>query len=869
MIRLRRLIGRLTGRGAPSDAEIARELQDHLDLEAESTRARPGGTARDAARRRFGNVATTGEAVHEVWRLPWPEQFGQDVRHGARALARSPVYSVAATLTLSLGIGAAAASYCLVDAIHRPFPFLPQDRLLSIVQRGPRCPDCEEATPAAFVALRDGAHSMTVVATSMWRATVRLGEESEMVDGFHVSPTTFDVISAPFALGHSFAANDDQAAAAPAVVVSYDFWRGRLGGSPGALGATLTLDGKPYTIVGVLAPNVFFPLAGDVYAPLHVGASAASDYGSRYLSLFARMAPGTRVSTAATEARTIGAQLALQSPKTDEGLGLIARPIVRYHTEDVSTLGLISIVAALLVFLAACMSAANLALSRTATRRNELALRTALGVSRWRLARHLLTEALLVSLVAGAIGVLLARIGVDAMRTSLPASFSRFVPGWAHAGVDWRATLFTLGAAIAATLVFAALPAIRASRTDLAAVLSDGGRASAGGVHGTRTRSTLVVIEVSIALVLLTAATLLARSVHNMITGDPGVRRDGVLTMHLSLPATMPDSALRDFYRRLDATFRTVPGITSAGMTSTTPLSNNWWGVRFEVPGRPPVKKDETLSAADQHITPDYLRTAGIRIVAGRAITEADVAGAQRVVVVNQLLANSMWPGANPLARTVVMDSVPWSVVGVAANVYHGGLDEPIRYTVYRSMDQAVQGGGDLAVATSGDPDRMRDAVRRAVARTDPAAAIGDLMTMREMEARHVSAFRMMAGMLAVLATVTIVIATLGLSGLIAYGVAQRRREIGIRIAIGARPRDVLTQIGLGAMRLAAAGVIFGLIGASLFTRLLQFMLYGVTAGDPMTFAATAAGLLAVAVAAALIPAWRASRIDPSIALRD
>jgi predicted permease len=330
----------------------------------------------------------------------------------------------------------------------------------------------------------------------------------------------------------------------------------------------------------------------------------------------------------------------------------------------------------------------------------------------------------------------------------------------------------------------------------------------------------------------------------------------------------MADSAIRDFFRRLDANLRSTDGVSSAGITSTTPLSNSWWGTIFDVPGRIPPKKGETLSASDQRITPDYLRTAGVRIVAGRAITSADAFGAGRVVVVNEMLAAAMWPGVNPLGRTLTIDSASWSVVGVAANVHHGGLDEPVHFTLYRSIDQAIQRAGDLAVATKGDPAAMRDVVRHAVSRTDPSAALGEIMTMREMEARHVSPFRMIAGMLAVLATVTMVIATVGLYGLIAYGVAQRTREIGVRIAVGARPRDVLSYVGLGAVRLTVVGLAFGLIGAVAFARLLGAMLYGVTASDPLTFIGAAIGLLIVGLAAALVPAWRASQVDPTVALR-
>ena len=866
----RRILARLGRRQQPSDDEIARELRDHLDLETETAASDGLGVAsRDVARRRFGNVAATREAVHDVWRWAWAEQLVQDVRHGARALRRAPDYSIAVAVTLALGIGAAAASFCFFDAVHRPFPFLVENQLVSLVQRGPRCPGCDQSSPAAFLALQTRARSLTPVASSTWRTTIRLGDASEIIDGFRVSPGTFPVIGATFARGRGFAADAGQPGAPKTAVLSYRFWHDRFNASPGVIDSTITLGGASYVVVGVLQQGVVFPMEGDVYAPLVFASNAVTDYASHYLDVFARLSPGSTFMTAAVEAKTIGAKLALESPTTDSGLEIVARPIDRYHTDDVAVLDRILAIAALLVFVAACMSAANLALSRATARRGELALRTALGVGRARMTRHLITEAALLSVVAAVIGIGFAKLGVDAMRTAIPPSLSRYVPGWAHAGIEWRTVLFTVLAAVVATIVFAAAPAIRATRTDIAAILSDGGRTTTVGVRGTRTRGALVVIEVGIALVLLTAATLLARSVRNMIAGDPGVRRDGVLTMHMSLPATMRDSAMRDFYRRLDRNLRETPNVVAAGMTSTAPLSNNWWGTGFDVPGRVPTRKDETLTAMDQRVTPDYLKATGVRVTQGRAITAADVSGAPRVVVVNELLASTMWPNRDPIGRPIVIDSVTWTIVGVAANVHHGGLDEPVQFELYRSVDQAVQRAGDLAVQTDVDPAAMRDVVRRVVAKTDPSAAVGEMMTMRELEARHVAVFRMSAGMLMVLAAVTMVIATVGLYGLIAYGVAQRTREIGLRMALGARPIDVLMRIGAGAAWLAIVGVAFGIAGAAAFARLLNAMLYGVTASDPATFVGAAVGLLTVALVAALVPAWRASRLDPTIALRD
>jgi putative ABC transport system permease protein len=854
-------------RRKPTDDEIARELRDHLELDAESLGATTDDP-RDLARRRFGNRTSIGESVREVWRWAWLEQLEQDVRHGWRALIRTPAYSVAVAVTLALGVGAGAAMFSFSEAIHRPFPQLPQDRLVWITQRSANCPDCDEISPAAFAALGARSPAIKPIGVVGWRTSLRTPEGSEMLNGFRITPSGFTLIGAPFALGRGFAADADQPGAPPTAVLSYKFWQERFAGSPGVLDSVITLAGTARTVVGVLGKDIVFPMVADVYAPLSFDPADARNYGARSLNAFGRLAPGATIDAARAEAATVAEELARESPKTDSGWALVVRPVTRYHTDDIVIIERIAGIAALLVFLAACMSAANLALSRITARRGELALRGALGVGRWRLARHLLTEALLVSLVAGAVGVVLAIWALHALRGAMPADFAAYAPGWARLGIDTRALAFTLAVSVLAMAAFALLPVVRGTRVDLAGVLADGGRASTGGTRGTRTRSVLVVLEVAIAIVLLTAATLFTESVRNMLRDDPGVRIDHALVMNVSLPAGLTDSAVSDAYRRLDASLNAVPGVRAAGFTTTTPLSNNFWGETFQIPGRPPEPHGQALNANNQQVTPGYAAASGLRVVAGRMIASSDVAGAPRAIVVNEKLARAMWPGANALGRTMKVEGAEWTVVGVVADVHHGGFDEPVRYTMYRSIYQSPSRVGDLAVWTASDPLQMRDAIRRVVALTDPAAALGRMTTMDAMEARHVSPFRMMASMLAVLALVTMTIAVVGLYGLIAYGVAQRTREIGVRMALGARPTDILSQVGGGALKLAALGVLFGVAGAAAFARLLTSMLYGVTAGDPATFVGVAVVLLAVALVAALVPSWRASRVDPTVALR-
>jgi len=367
-------------------------------------------------------MTNVSEPLNPVSRWTWLEQLEQDVRHGVRALARSPLYAGAVVITLAMGIGAASAVYSFSRAMHNPFPRLPSERLLWITQANATCGvDCTQASPAALAALETRAPSIRVIGTSRSRAALRSSNGSESLSGFDVSPNTFEIIEAPFAVGRAFPSDAGKPGAPNYVVLSYNFWQRRLGGSRTVVDSTITLDERPFTVTGVLGKDVIFPTAADVYTPHVVRAEDASNYTARFYDVFARITPGASIAKASAEVSTIGAQLARESPKTDSGWVLRARPIAAFHTDDVSILVEISAIAAGLVFLAACMSAANLALSRLAARRHELALRTALGVRRWRLARHLLTESLLLSLVAGAVGAALAGWGVHAIRDAIPS----------------------------------------------------------------------------------------------------------------------------------------------------------------------------------------------------------------------------------------------------------------------------------------------------------------------------------------------------------------------------------------------------------------------------------------------------------------
>jgi len=862
----------------PTSDEIARELRDHLELEAQEIGARgvDATTAAALAHRRFGNVTLALENVRAEWRVGWIDQLSRDVRHGLRGLRRSPVYTITAATTLALGIGASVAVFSLgYHVLERPFPLFPQDRLVWIVQRSPRqCPTCDKASPGAYEALREHTASLSAVgAAQLWRATLRgSGEEpSNLVHGYLVTANLFRFVAAPFALGRDFPTDADRPGRSGVAVLTYDFWQRRFHGSRGVLDSTIMLDGNPRRVVGVLARHVVFPTESQFYLPLVLTAADANEHASRYLDIFARLAPGATVAGAQREAAVLSARLATEYPRPNADWQLVPLPLRSFHTDGVALLVRIFAVAAALVLLAACVSVANLALARTSARRREVALRAALGGQRGRLVRTLLVEALLVAFAGGLIGVGLAAWGIHAAANIVPAELARYSPGMALTHVDGRALAFTVVMCVITAVMFAALPALRVTSAPLSSVLTDGGRSSAGDAHGARLRGALVVVEVSVALALLSAAVLLTRSVRNMMRGDPGVRLDHVLTTQLSLPRGTSDSAARVFITRLDERLRQERGIIQAGVVSTTPLSNNWWGTTFAIPGREAPPDGSPLVANDQRITPGYFEAMGIRILNGRGIETGDRAehGALRAVVINQYMAEHLWPRVDPVGRTITIASQPWTIVGVSSDVRHGGLDSPMRFEIYRPAVQVPSTAMDLDAWVAGDLPHMRDRLRQAVAEVDPAAAVGEIISMREMDAQHVSPFRLMAGVVGTFALTAMLMAVVGVYGVIAYDVTQRRREMAIRMALGATAGRIVSHVAGRALRLALIGIVIGGAGGFAFAHLLRAVLYGVPAGDPVTPLAVAGLLLLASLAAALIPSWRASRWNPVISLND
>ncbi|HEX7049881.1 MAG TPA: ABC transporter permease [Longimicrobiales bacterium] len=796
--------------------------------------------------------------------------FLHEIRYALRTLRRSPGFTAVAALTLALGIGATTTIFSAIDALLLdPLPFRDGDRLVAIRQFSDRCPLCTAMAPGNMLSLRETSTALSdVAAMTGWDYAMRGTERTEIVQGYRVTRNFFRMLGVPAALGRTFIAEDAEPDAERVVILSDAFWRSRFGGDPGVIGETVVLDGQAHTVVGVLPADYTFPPGGEVWVPLSFGAEDANNRTSLYLDVFGRLRPGAGLDDARVEVAALGERIAAEFPESMAGWRWTADPMRAWHMEPPTRWMLgVMMGAVAFVLLIACINLAGLFIARSTTRRRELAIRAALGASRSRIAGRLLAESVVLGLVGGAAGILIAVWAVPMLHEAVPADLAGFVPGWPRMGVDARVVGFTLAVSIGTGILFGLAPALRFSRPGVAGALREGARGTAGERSANRLRRTLVVGEIALALVLLAGAGLLVRSVANRIHADPGFRSDHVLTLELRWPVGMRGQA-GEAYGRLVDRIEALPGVRTAGVVSNLPLSHSSRSSSFSVEGQPPATPADRPSARMQRITPHYFSAMRIPLVAGRAFDDRDRADAPRVAIINQTLARRYFPGEDPLGRGLVIGDRRWEVVGVVGDVFHQGVGDAVDPEIYLPQAQAPQVAAALAVATEGDPARAAPAIRRAIRDFDADLAIARVRTMDGWAAWFLAPYRLVMGIMAAFALIALVISGVGLYGVISYAVAQRTREFGVRTALGARPRDVLRLVvGQGA-RLAGIGLALGLAGALAVTPLLGFLLYGVDATDPATLVVVGGLLAGVALLASYVPARRATSIDPMEALR-
>jgi predicted permease len=898
MMRIRQLRGWLTRlfgllNRKRRDREFAEELESHLAMHVEDN-LRAGLSpeeARRAALIKLGGVTLTHERYRDQRGLPMLETLVQDLRFGFRMLRKNPGFSLVAILTLALGVGANTAIFSVVNTVLlRPLSYAAPERLVFIYNSAPGFGIAKLGLmDAEFLRLREQAHTLEQASLYTSTTLTLMGEgEPERVASGTASADLFAVLGVTMAVGRSFKLAEEPRGEANVVILSHSFWRRKFAASPDVIGQSLTLDGRGYTIVGVLPPSFKSPLElrADRAIELWIPPSynAASPCCGHGLNVVARLRAGQTLEQAQIETNEIMAGVKRDYPQgypKDGTKQALLKPLQQEIVGDLRRALWVLFAAVLFVLLIACANVANLLLARSELRASEIAIRAALGAGRARIIRQLLAESLMLAVIGGGLGLMLAWLGLGL----LPALGAEKIPRLQGIVLDARVLGFTLLVSLLTGIFFGLAPALQALKCDLHTALKERGRASTSIRGRSRLRAALVVAEVALSLVLLLGAGLLIKSFSRLQQVDTGFRAEQLLTMRLYPPAsTYPnDQRVAAFYEKLIERVRSLPGVKDATVADDLPPIDWNGGSGMEVEGRP-LEGGGRNTAGWSVVSPDYFRTLGVRLLRGRLLEDTDQAQATPVAVVNEALARVHWPHEDPLGRRIRFLNRPsaesttafLTVVGVVADVKNDGLTEAARQEVYvplRQRTAALAGMGierqmTLAVRTSVEPLNLVNAIRQVVAALDRNVPIASVRTMDQIMATVTVQPRFNMFLLGIFAAMALVLAAVGIYGVLSYSVTQRTHEIGLRLALGAQQGDVLKLVVRQGMILALLGVAIGLAASFALTPLLMGLLYGVSATDPLTFIVIALLLTIVALMACWIPARRATKVDPLVALR-
>ncbi|HXV87070.1 MAG TPA: ABC transporter permease [Gemmatimonadales bacterium] len=799
----------------------------------------------------------------------------QDLRYAFRALRKSPGFTLAAVVTLALGIGGNTAIYSLVNTLLlEPLPFEGGERLVMFWEENDReGRSYSEVAPAQVRALQQRATAFEDIAPyDLFGFTLTGSGEPEQLTGTVVAHNFFGLLGVTPLAGRLFTPEDDRQGAPPVAVLSHEFWRRRFAGDPSTVGRSLLLSGVPTTVVGVLPEGFRFEAPADVYHPLAQPESLWENRRARILRVVGKLAPGTALARARAEVQAISRSLEAEYPETNAGWEISVVPAVEGLFQGPVRPTLIAFLGAVgFVLLIACADVANLLLARATGRRRELAVRAALGAGRRRLVKQLLSESLLLAGFGAAAGLLLAVWALSVLESVFPAAILRATPRLTRLEIDGSVLAFTGLVTIVTGLVFGLLPALRATRASLSEELAEEGRSTADRGRG-RLRAALVGAQVALALVLCTGAGLMIRSFVNQVLANPGFRPDNVLTFWTALPQTRyPDGpSIAAFQLRALETLRALPGVEGVAGANVVPLSGEGARTDFTILGGDAGAAENLPTTQYRLVSPDYFQVLGVPLVSGRVFDQRDRVGGAPVAAINQALADRYFPGRSPLGERIVLagDSVAREVVGVVGNVADWRQSDRVGALLYLPFQQRRSARMGFLVRTAVAPAGLADAARRAVAELDPDQPIYDVQPLRELVNFSLFTQRLSAGMLGVLALVAVALAAVGVYGVMAYNVGQRTREIGLRMALGARAAEVLGLMLRHGMTPVLAGLLAGAAGALVLTRVLRRMLFEVSPTDPVTFGLTGGLLALVAAAAIYLPSRRAARVDPAEVLR-
>ena len=818
------------------------------------------------------------------------ETLGQDLRYAVRMLLKNPGITFIVILALALGIGANTAIFSVVNAVLlRPLPYEDPNRLVFLTERNSVIDEMSLSYPN-FSDWRTQNHvfeNIGVYNRQSYNLT-GVGEAERIITG-QVSADLFSVLRVNAGLGRVFTNEEDQPGAAPVVVLSYGLWQRSFGGQSNIINQAITLNGKSYTVIGVMPQGYQFPSRVEMWVPAgQLSGDVAWQSRNNHVGLYAvaRLKPGMTLAAAQADMESIALNLEKQYPDINAGGRVKIQPLIEVFVGEIRRSLWVLFAAVALVLLIACANIANLLLARAASRQKEMAIRSAMGAGRWRIVRQLLTESILLALVGGTFGLLLARWGIDLILYVSPDA----VPRSKEISLNWRVMAFTFGVSLLTGILFGLVPALQSGGVNVQETLKETGRGIAGR-HWLR--SSLVIVEVAMTLVLLIGAGLMIRSVYRLGNVSPGFSYDHVTSFSVSLPSKKyaTEAQRADFYKRLLDNTRSLPGVEATAATSGLPLGNTGWQTSFVVAGRPLPPFDQLPSMSACLVTPDYFRVMNIPLKAGRYFSDTDdrsfltgkdlskfnedertMAGLNSIII-DEEFARRYWPNEDPLGQRVQLGpqgKLPTlTVVGVVGRVKMDGLrQESNRVQGYFPYAQILESAMTIIVKSSSDPKLLMSSIRQQVREIDSNQPIYNIRTLDEIRSESVAPERLNLTLLSLFAGVALLLAVVGIYGVMSHTVTQRMHEIGIRLAIGAQSHDVFKLVIGQGMALALIGVAFGLIGAFGLTRLMRTMLFGVGPTDPGTFAVLGLGVTLVALLACYVPGRRATKVDPTVALR-
>jgi putative ABC transport system permease protein len=863
-----------------AEKELGSELRFHIERQVEENIAAgmSAQEARRAAVREFGGVEQVKEECRDTRRVNYLDNSTKDIRYGFRMLRKSPSFTFFAVVVLALGIAANSAIFSIADAVLvRPLPYADANRLV-IVWEDASAYGFPKDTPAPgnYSDWKSRNQVFDDVAASGFGGSFNLTGQGvpEKLTGREVTANLFSVLGVTPGLGRDFRSEDDVPGATPVTILSHGLWLRRFGGDPQILGKEISLNYEKCIVVGVMKRGFQFPdRETELWVPERFTKEELANHGSHFLEVVARLKPKVSLKSVNADLTVIAHELEKEHPDSNAKVGAFAVPLREEFAGDVRPAILMLVGAVCFVLLIACANVANLLLSRAAGRRREVAMRLALGATRGRIVQQTLTESVLLAILAGIAGLLLSVWGTRFLSTLIPAGIAPLT----GTGVDGRVLLFTLVVTLATGVLFGVIPASRVSQSHLTPFLKQGGGKGGVGSGGQRLRDVLVICEVALAIVLLAGGALMIRSLQKLYHLDPGFRADHVLVMHTPLPDQKYKTLAQRtaFYDRVLANVENLPAVVAAGYTTWIPLTNAGGAMGVTLEGKPEPAPGQALIPNVRIISKNYAAALGMKLIEGRLFEQGDGFGKPLVALINQTMARNYWPGENPIGKRFktgrYADKSPWiTVAGIVGDIRQAGLDLPARAEMYFPYQQQDDGFSPeyLAVRTNGEPMALAEIVRQQVWAVDKEQPVAKVMPLEDLVDENLSARKMQASLLSGFAVLALLLVTIGIYAVLSFTVTQRTQEIGVRVALGAQPRDVLRMIFSQGFKLFLTGAAIGLATAFALSRALVHLLFGVSAYDPASFAGVTLLLALVALLACYFPARRATRVDPLTALR-